>query len=108
MRILCDCKTGFNKGYGFVTFTTMQACDDLLKKGAVDYKQERKLFRRKAAKKEMGGQFFASNGSSVSSSNTHNGVIGGQIVVVPVLERTHTTIHQQSNVLYSAACSWVS
>ena len=36
VRIVCDGKTGLNKGYGFVTFTAMQACDDLLKKGTVD------------------------------------------------------------------------
>ena len=37
LRIVCDRETGFNKGYGFVTLTTMQAGDDLLKKGTVDY-----------------------------------------------------------------------
>jgi len=86
VRIVCDRKTGFNKGYGFVTFTTMQARDDLLKKGTVDYKGGRKLRLRKAVKKEMGGQFFVANGSSINSSNAHNGVVGGQIVLVPVVE----------------------
>ena len=32
VRIVCDCKTGCNNGCGFVSFTTMQACDYLLKK----------------------------------------------------------------------------
>ena len=59
VRIVCDRKTGFNKAFGFVTFTTMQACDDLLKKGTVDYKGRRKLRHQKAVKKEIGGRFFA-------------------------------------------------
>ena len=89
VRIVCDGKTGINKSHGFVTFATMQACDDLLKKGTVDYKRGRKFCVKRAVKKEIGGQFFASNGSCISSSNTHNRVIGGQIVVVPVVEQ-HT------------------
>ena len=37
MRIVCDRKTGFNKGYGFVTFATTFVRIEFLKKGTVDY-----------------------------------------------------------------------
>ena len=51
VRIVCNRKRGFNKSYGFVTFTAIQACDELLKKGSVDYKGEEKLCLRNAVKK---------------------------------------------------------
>ncbi|XP_078371706.1 protein boule-like [Oculina patagonica] len=84
VRIVCDRKTGYNKGYGFVTFTTTQARDALLEKGTIDYKGGRKLRLRKAVKKETGGQFFSLNNGSINTSQ--NGGIGGQIVLVPVME----------------------
>lgn len=37
MRIVCDRKTGFNKGYGVVTFPTTFARNEFLKKRTVDY-----------------------------------------------------------------------
>lgn len=78
VRIVCDRKTGFNKGYGFVTFNTTKARDDLIEKGTIDYKGGRKLRLRKAVKKETGGQFF-----STGSSN-QIGTQPQQLVLVPV------------------------
>jgi len=39
VRMVCDRKTGFNKGYGFVTFATTFARNEFLKKGTVDYRK---------------------------------------------------------------------
>lgn len=52
MRIVCDRKTGFNKGYGFVTFATTFARNAFLKKGTVDYIKMEEAEVHKAVKKE--------------------------------------------------------
>ena len=64
-----DNKTGFKEAYSFVTFTTRQARDDLLKKGTVDYKGGREPRLRKVVKKKMGGQFFAPNSRDITSKS---------------------------------------
>lgn len=40
VRIVCDRKTGLNKGFGYVTFETTIVCNELLKNGMVDSKIE--------------------------------------------------------------------
>ncbi|XP_015751151.1 PREDICTED: protein boule-like isoform X1 [Acropora digitifera] len=79
VRIVCDRKTGLNKGYGFVTFSSMGARDELLKRGTIDYKGGRKLRLRKAVKKEASGQFYP-NGETLP---TQGGVVANQVVLVP-------------------------
>ena len=44
--------------------------------------------------------FFALNGSSDSSSNAHNGVKGGQIVVVPVVKATYGPQYTNNHLCY--------
>lgn len=91
VRIVCDRKTGLNKGYGFVTFSSAGARDELLKKGTIDYKGGRKLRLRKAVKKEASGQFVHVNAGDCTLSPAQNGgVIANQVVLVPVIEPTCT------------------
>ncbi|CAH3190198.1 unnamed protein product [Porites evermanni] len=85
VRIVCDRKTGLNKGYGFVTFATTIARNELLKKGTVDYKNGRKLRLRKAVKKELSSQFLAGE-----SSSQNGAVMAQQIVLVPVTNEFST------------------
>jgi len=87
VRIVCDRKTGLNKGYGFVTFNSTSARDELLKKGTIDYKGGRKLRLRKAVKKEASGQFVSAAGDCTFSSGPNaGGVITNQLVLVPMVE----------------------
>ena len=53
-----DNKTGFKEAYSFVTFTTRQARDDLLKKGTVDYKGGREPHLERWLKRRFLGSFL--------------------------------------------------
>lgn len=88
VRIVCDRKTGLNKGCGYVTFETTIVCNELLKNGMVDYKNRRRLRLRKAVKKEASSQFLV--GETSLSSQTGS-------VSVPVANEFSAT-----NVLSSA------
>lgn len=65
--------------YGFVTFNTTKARDDLIEKGTIDYKGGRKLRLRKAVKKETGGQFFSTGSGNQTGTQPHQ-----QLVLVPL------------------------
>ncbi|XP_068720933.1 uncharacterized protein [Montipora capricornis] len=84
VRIVCDRKTGLNKGYGFVTFSSTGARDKLLKRGTVDYKGGRKLRLRKAVKKEAAGQFVQYHNGGTLSTAQNGGVVANQIVLIPL------------------------
>ncbi|XP_068689960.1 protein boule-like [Montipora foliosa] len=104
VRIVCDRKTGLNKGYGFVTFSSTGARDKLLKRGTVDYKGGRKLRLqkavkkegtvdykggrklrlRKAIKKEASGQFVQYHNGGTLSTAQNGGVVANQIVLIPL------------------------
>ncbi|XP_031570880.1 deleted in azoospermia protein 1-like [Actinia tenebrosa] len=89
VRIVCDKRTGLNKGYGFVTYENKEVRDTLLKMGMVDFRG-RKLRLREAVRRKGSGQF--DEPEPVLSTTDAQGV---QWILVPLdtvpVQQTSTT-----------------
>ncbi|EDO40536.1 predicted protein [Nematostella vectensis] len=98
VRIVCDRRTGLNKGFGFITFSLEEPAKKLIEQNNIDFKG-RSLRLRQAIRKKGSSQYLTNEEYSQKKGS-------GQWVLVPVQEEPvvhYSTPPATQQMLYTVA-----